>query len=154
MATIPDQTHPSLSASFSANTDFTLLAEHCEHLATGLLENSAPPLRMAFCGRLATCLDLLRPGLYDPIPPHLQESLTTDTLPDQQPEFAPDPELLCEYCHALTQVLLAGGVSAQVEKTLTGLLYELVCFFSDGLRAPRWIRTPEGVKFIEDAVKH
>lgn len=154
MATIPTQTHPSLSASFDASTDFTVLAEHCENLATGLLENAVPSLRMAFCGRLAACLDLLRPGLYDPIPPHLQESLTTDTLPEQQPEFTPDPELLCEYCHALTQILLAGGVSAQVEKALTGLLYELVCFFSDGLRAPRWIRTPEGVKFIEDVMKH
>lgn len=71
MATIPDQTHPSLSASFSANTDFTLLAEHCEHLANGLLENSAPPQRIAFCGLLYAWLDLLRPGLYEPIPPHL-----------------------------------------------------------------------------------
>ena len=150
MATIPDQTHSSLSVSFDASTDFTLLATYCENLATGLLDNQVLSLRMAYCGRLATCLNILSPGLHDPVPPHLQESLTVDALPKRQPEFVPDPELLCEYCHALTQILLAGGMGRNIEQSLTGLLYELVCFFSDGLRAPRWIRTPEGVKFIED----
>ncbi|ECE8798060.1 hypothetical protein EWF27_07090 [Salmonella enterica subsp. enterica serovar Vinohrady] len=155
MATIPTHTHPLLSVSFNADTDFTILAEHCERLATGLLENDALALRMAFCGRLSACLDLLRPVLYDPIPPHLVDSLTTDTLPETSSGFSPDADsaLLCEYCQALTTVLLSGGFSSLVEQTLAGLLFDLVCCFADGLKEPRWIRTADGVKFIDEVTK-
>lgn len=36
---------------------------------------------MALCGRLNVALTLLQPTLLDPVPPHLVESLTVDTLP-------------------------------------------------------------------------
>lgn len=152
MATIPTETHPLLFVPFNADTDFTELADRCEQLATGLLENDTPELRMAFCGRLSACLDLLRPTLYEPIPPHLMESLTTNTLPDSSPGFSPEPELLCEYCQTLTKILLSGGFSPLAEQTLAGLLFELICCFADGLKAPRWIRTADGVKFIDEVM--
>jgi hypothetical protein len=37
-----------------------------------------------------------------------------------------------------------------MESTLAGLLFELVGYFADELRTPRWIRTDEGIKFIEE----
>ncbi|KEJ18825.1 Uncharacterised protein [Escherichia coli] len=37
-----------------------------------------------------------------------------------------------------------------MEQTLTGLLCELVWYFTEGLKAPRWLRTADGVKFISE----
>lgn len=80
MATTPIQTHPLLSVSFNAATDFTVLADHCENFAETLIESNDPTLKMALCGRLNACLSLL-----EPVPPHLIESLTVDTLPANSP---------------------------------------------------------------------
>lgn len=69
-----------LSVPFSAATDFTVLADHCENFAETLIESNDPILKMALCGRLNACLTLLQPTLLDPVPPHLVESLTIDSL--------------------------------------------------------------------------
>ena len=89
MATTLNPTHPLLSVPFSADTDFTVLAVHSDKLALALAESDDPSLRMAFCGRLAAALALLRPELFDPIPPHLMDSLTVDALPTTFPCFTP-----------------------------------------------------------------
>lgn len=81
MATIPTQTHPLLAVPFNATTDFTVLADHCETFAETLIESNDPALKMALCGRINTCLTPLQPTLLEPVPPHLVESLTVDTLP-------------------------------------------------------------------------
>lgn len=85
MATTPIQTHPLLAVPFNAATDFTVLAGHCETFAETLIESNDPTLKMALCGRLNACLTLLQPTLLDPVPPHLIESLTVDTLPANSP---------------------------------------------------------------------
>ena len=105
MATIPTRTHPLLTVPFSATMDFTVLAEHCEHFAQMLIEDDDPTLKMAICGRLNACLMLLQPGLLDPIPEHLIESLTVDVPPDDYPRFEPECTQLCCYC-----LLLRRGV--------------------------------------------
>ncbi|WP_404685133.1 hypothetical protein [Raoultella terrigena] len=46
MATIPTQAHPSLAVPFSATTDFTVLAGHCETFAETLIESNDPTLKM------------------------------------------------------------------------------------------------------------
>ncbi|EDQ0198297.1 hypothetical protein CBJ87_001211 [Salmonella enterica subsp. enterica serovar Fresno] len=150
MATIPNQTHPLLSVPFNAVTDFTVLASHCENFAETLIESDDPALRLALCGRLAACLALLRPTLNDPIPPHLVESLTTNTLPASSTCFDPGSELLCDYSLTLAQLLTGKVLLPEMEQTLTGLLCELVWCFAAELRAPRWIRTADGVKFIDE----
>lgn len=48
------------------------------------------------------------------------------------------------------QLLTERAVLPEMEKILTGLLFELVSYFADELKAPRWIRTSDGVKFIEE----
>lgn len=87
MATTPIQTHPLLAVPFNAATDFTVLADHCENFAETLIENDDPTLKMALCGRLSAALMLLQPTLLEPVPPHLVESLTVDTLPANSPSL-------------------------------------------------------------------
>ncbi|MBS7444578.1 hypothetical protein [Enterobacter sp. 120016] len=149
MATIPTQTHPLLAVSFNAATDFTVLANYCESFADTLIESDNPALRLALCGRLAACLALLRPTLNDPIPPHLIESLTTDTLPASSTYFEPGSELLCDYSLTLARLLTGRALLPKMEQLLTGLMCELVWCFAAELKAPRWIRTADGVKFID-----
>lgn len=150
MATTPIQTHPLLAVPFNAATDFTVLVEHCDRFAETLIESDDPTLRLALCGRLAACLSLLRPTLNDPIPPHLIESLTVDFLPANPPRFEPGSELLCDYSLTLAQLLTGRALLPKMERTLTGLLCELVWYFSAELKAPRWLRTADGVKFIDE----
>ncbi|EMA2216869.1 hypothetical protein U2G15_001170 [Escherichia coli] len=149
MATIPNQTHPLISVPFNAATDFTLLAEHCKQFAEILIEHDDPTLKMAFCGRLNACLRLLQPSLLDPIPDHMMDSLTVDTLPTRSPRFDPECTELCHYCLALTQVLTGQGLLPETRDHLGCLLYDLIHYFSDEITAPRWLRTADGVKFID-----
>ncbi len=149
MATILTQTHPLVSVPFSVTTDFTVLADHCENFAATLIENDDSTLKMALCGRLNACLTLLQPTLLDPVPSHLIESLTVDTLPASSPRFDPECTELCRYCLALTQTLAGQGFSSETEKYLSWLLYDLINYFAAEMKAPRWLRTPDGVKFID-----
>ncbi|XBS71863.1 hypothetical protein ABK905_10445 [Acerihabitans sp. KWT182] len=150
MATIPIQIHALLSIPVDSTTDFTVLAGHSENLADALLHRDDPALRAALCRRLAYCLGLLRPTLNDTIPTHLIESLTVDELPTHSPRFEPDADLLCDYSRALARLLTERTLSAEMEPVLAGLMFELVSYLADELRAPRWIRTADGVKFIEE----
>ncbi|MCQ3063091.1 hypothetical protein I5938_00090 [Salmonella enterica subsp. enterica serovar Indiana] len=150
MATTPNQMHPLLAVSFNAATDFTVLANHCENFAEPLIENNDPTLKMALCGRINACLTLLQPTLHDPVPPHLVESLTVDTLPTSYPRFGPECTEICNYCLALTQTLAGQGFSSETEKYLSWLLYDLINYFAAEMKAPRWLRTADGVKFIDE----
>jgi hypothetical protein len=40
-----------------------------------------------------------------------------------------------------------------MDSTLAGLLFDLVVYFADELRAPRWIRTDDGVKFLAEVTE-
>ena len=114
-----------LTVPFNATTDFTVLADYCARFAETLIETDDPALRLALCGRLHAALALLQPTLHDPIPPHLTESLTVDTLPATPEHFISEPDSLCEYCLALLQLLLERPAEPKMEQTLTGLLCEL-----------------------------
>lgn len=145
MATIPTQTHPLLAVPFNAATDFTVLAEHCENFAGTLIESNDPTLKMALCGRINASLMLLQPTLLEPVPEHLVESLTVNAPPEDFPRFTPECTELCNYCLALTQTLAGTGFSSETEKYLSWLLFDLLSYFSAEMRAPRWLRTAEGV---------
>ena len=148
MATTLTQTHPLLIVPFSAATDFTTLAELGEHFADTLTESDDPTLKMALCGRLAACFALLRSTLNNPVPPHIKERLTVESLPVMPSSFEPDSEQLCDYCVALSQLLIAQSLPSETEKTLTDLLAELAGHFAAELNAPRWVRTENGIKEI------
>lgn len=150
MATTLNQTHPLLTIPFSAATDFTVLAEHCKHFAKTLAESNDPALKMAICGRLSTCLTLLQSTLLDPIPESMRDSLTVDAFPASFPRFEPDCTELCHYCLALTQILTTQGLLPETRNYLSCLLCDPILYFSAEITAPRWIRTSDGVKFIDE----
>lgn len=141
MATTLTQMHPLLVVPFCSTTDFTVLATHSERFAEALIESDEPALKQALCGRLMTCLALLRTTLNDPVAPHLVESLTADTLPAPPVCFEPDADLLCDYCLALGKLLTERTLSPESEALITGLLAELVWHFAADLKGPRWART-------------
>lgn len=110
-----------------------------------LVECDDPAQKMALCGRLSACLALLQPTLLEPVPEYLKASLTVDDLPLDVPVFEPEVDQLGRYCQLLTQMLLARTLSASNERVAGDLLQDLVGFYSDTLKAPRWLRTKEGI---------
>ncbi|GKX57439.1 hypothetical protein SOASR030_35510 [Leminorella grimontii] len=150
MATTPTQTHPLLSIPVSAATDFISLADCYEQFAETLTESNDATLRFALCGRLIACLTWLQAMQNDPIPPHLIERLTVNALPTTSPSFKPDTEQLCGYCLTLTPLLTSQTLSPASEQTLSDLLFGLIGYLAAELKAPRWIRTADGVKLIEE----
>lgn len=151
MATTLNPDHPLVSVSFTADTDFTVLADHCALFAEVLIESADPVQKLALCGRISTGLSLLKSKLADPIAPHLVECLTTDIPPvSSPPRFNPDSTELCNYCLALTQVLAGQGFGSQTAMNLSWLLYELLDYFKTDLQSPRWLRTAEGTRFLDE----
>lgn len=76
MATTPLFSHSLFTLPFSHATDFTELADNCERFVEGLVECHDPVEKLAICARLSACLALLQPTLTEPVPQHLQASLT------------------------------------------------------------------------------
>ncbi|MBL7637996.1 hypothetical protein [Atlantibacter hermannii] len=130
--------------------DFMALAHCCSALVAELLENDDPTSRLALAGRLALSLSLMRHVLNDDLTPEQCETLTVAQKPQAAVEpLYSEPELLVEYCHSLTQVLLSGAVRAEPLSHLSGLLFELVNQLCDTLTAPRFYRSAEGLRDIE-----
>ncbi|EBV1887504.1 hypothetical protein DN122_01480 [Salmonella enterica subsp. enterica serovar Coquilhatville] len=138
-----------LTVPFNATTDFSVLASHCENFAETLIESKDLALKMALCGRINVALTLLQPTLLEPVPLHLIESLTVDTLSASSPEFGPECTELCRYCLAPAQTLAEQAFSSETEKYLSWLLYDLINYFAVETKAPRGLRTADGVKFID-----
>ncbi|WP_236328865.1 hypothetical protein [Enterobacter quasihormaechei] len=145
MATTPTQTHPLFTLPFTHNTDFTELADNCERFVDALVESDEPTTRLALCGRLSACLALLQPTLLEPVTERLKESLTVDELPTRLPAFEPEADQLGHYCQTLTQLLMSGALAADAERVMHDLLFELVSYYADTLKMPRWLKTEEGM---------
>lgn len=145
MATTPTQTHLLFTLPLSHNTDFTELADNCERFVDALVECDDPTTKLALCGRLATCLALLQPTLLEPVPEQLKECLTVDEPPTRLPAFEPEADQLGRYCQTLTQLFISGTLAADAERVMQDLLFELVSYYADTLKMPRWLRTEEGM---------
>ncbi|WP_343649176.1 hypothetical protein [Enterobacter sp.] len=148
MTTIPGFSHTLFTTPFDHTTDFTELADSCERFVEVLVECDDPTQKLALCGRLSACLSLLQPTLLEPVPEHLKASLTVNDLPLEAPLFEPEIDRLGRYCQLLTQMLLARTLSANDERVAGDLLQDLVGFYSDTLKAPRWLRTTEGTVLL------
>lgn len=143
-------THSLLTLPFNNSTDFTELADNCECFVEVLVESDDPAGKLALCGRLFACLSILKQTLYEPVPEHLRDYLTIDSWPTRLPEFNPESDALCRYCEELAQLTMQNSLTALQRRVFEDLLFELVGFFSDRLKAPRWMRTVEGVVVIEE----
>ncbi|WP_337018805.1 hypothetical protein [Leclercia sp. AS011] len=137
--------HSLFTIPFDHNTDFTELADNCARFVDVLVECDDPTQKMALCGRLSACLALLQPTLLEPVPEHLKASLTVVDLPLELPVFEPEVDPVGRYCQLLTQLLLNQSLSKSDERVAGDLLQKLVEFYSDTLKAQRWLRTEEGV---------
>lgn len=51
------------------------------------------------------------------------------------------------------QLMMGYVLPQNMARTLTVLLGELVRHFAAGLKAPRWVRTADGVKFIDEVAE-
>ena len=91
------------------------------------------------------CLALLQPTLTEPVPHHLQVSLTVETFPTRSPLFEPEPDQMGRYCQLLTHLLMSKTLSDEMERVAGDLLQDLVEYFADTLKAPRWLKTEEGL---------
>ncbi len=107
--------------------------------------SNVPAEKFALYGRLAACLSLLQPTLLEPVPEALKESLTVEDFPTRLPLFEPEADQLGRYCQVLTQQLIGGSLTPDAERVIQDLLGELVSFYADTLKMPRWLRTDEGV---------
>lgn len=144
MATILTSIHTLITRPFNHLTDFIELADNCERYVEAMVEADDPRVKLALCGRLSTSLSLLMPTLNDPIPPEMVATLTIDTLPTHLPVFEPETDTLCRYCQELTQLTMSGMLTSEQQRVIEDLLFELVSYFSDRLKAPRWLRTEQG----------
>jgi hypothetical protein len=150
MAAPLNQTDPQKTNQYQAPPEFTELASDCDEYALMLIDNKDAAGRRIICQFLHTNLLKLRPTLYDAIPTYLVDAFTVDELPGHAPRFEPETVQLCDYCLALSELLNEEILPPAMEKTLRGLLCELVWFFAEELKAPRWLRTAEGIKAIRN----
>ncbi|WP_146145016.1 hypothetical protein [Siccibacter turicensis] len=123
---------------------FLALAPACSRLVAELLETHSTAARLALAGRLMLALSLLREDLPHPLTDAEREALTADQPPAAVSEdFMPEPDILCDYCRTLTEILLSRTQTVPGEKVVAGLLFELVNYLADTLTAPRFYRSPE-----------
>lgn len=130
---------------FNHSTAFTKLADNCERFTDVLIDCEEPAQKMALYGRLSACLNLLQPTLMEPVPEYLKANLTVEELPSRLPAFEPECDQLGRYCQEITQLLMNGSLPRQTVIVLEDLLRELVGYFADTLKAPRWLKTSEGM---------
>lgn len=148
MATILSFTHSSPGIPLTLIPDFIVQIEACEHLADALEQIDDPAQYLLLCEKLHACLAQLQPTLFEPIPANLTDSFTADTLPVDFPRFEPDCTDLCRYSMTLTQILAGNGLSSETQRQTEGLLYELISFLAAEMKAPRWLRTADGLQMI------
>ncbi|WP_414148186.1 hypothetical protein ACMGGR_03615 [Erwinia sp. BNK-24-b] len=142
------QTRPEFTnfSSLPAGMDFIDLAEYNERLVSALMETDNDMERLALFKKLTASFEKLRSIYQEPVPDNRIMQLTTgDVTTLRNTPFITEPETLTDYCQALTQVLMSGSVSGETQRELLCLLFELVNFQVDDLKAPRYIETYGGL---------
>lgn len=148
-------THSEISAllkmPLGTSNDLFQVLDICERYAEVLIENKDIVERMALCGRLYAGLEVLKIVLDKPLPEHLIESLTAENsdIEVHACPLTPESDLMREYCSSLTLVLLNQQESAEQQKTITGLLFEMINALVEDLKAPRFVRTDSGLAMID-----
>ena len=134
-----------LEGAITAEMDFLSLATLCEALVDELIECQSATARLALAGRLACALERLDAALSRDIPPHRLAALTVAELPERLPEhLGSDTETLGQYCRALTAALITRALAPEIERTLAGLLFDLVNHLAEWVKTPCFVLTPQG----------
>ena len=144
-----------LKIPLSATHDLFQVVDICQRYADELIEVNNHAEYMALCGRLLAGLNVLKVVLKSPLPKHLIEQLTVNdnNYDEYRSPLSTDSETTCEYCCALTMVLLNQQITLDQQEQISELLFELLSMLAEDLKAPRFIRTTTGLAMIEgDAV--
>ncbi len=135
--------------------DLFQVLDTCVRYVDALVECNELAARMALCGRLLAALEVLRVLLDQPLPEHLIERLTwIKVMTKPVAKGLIDSEEMRQYCSALTLVLLNQQAPADLQKHITGLLFQMVNIMADDLTAPRFLRTESGLVMIESKFTH
>lgn len=136
--------------------DLFQVLDTCVRYVDALVECNDIADRMALCGRLLAALEVFRVLLDQPLPEHLIERLTVDKVDHKacRSGGSIDSEEMRQYCSALTLVLLNQQAPADLQKHITGLLFQMVSIMADDLTAPRFLRTESGLMMIESKFTH
>ncbi len=134
-----------------AAMDLFQVLDICQQYAEVLIENANHTECMALCGRLLAGLEVLKSVLKAPLPDHLIEKLTLkdSETSDYRTPLSTDSDTLCEYCTALTIVLLNHQEPPDQREQITGMLYEIIYVLAEDLKAPRFVRASGKLKMIE-----
>ncbi|MDW8845085.1 hypothetical protein SD961_04130 [Erwinia sp. MMLR14_017] len=127
--------------------DLFQILDCCQSLVDALIETDDNNNRMALCGRLYAALKVSEVVLKAPLPASLIERLTADVAEaeDYCCPLSADSETLREYCAALTLLLLQHQQPPEQEEQIAGVLYELIGVLNEDLKAPRFVRTTDGL---------
>jgi hypothetical protein len=139
-----------LKIPLGATHDLFQVVDICQRYADELIEVDNHAEYMALCGRLLAGLNVLKVVLKSPLPKHLIEQLTVNenNADEYRSQLSTDSETTCEYCSALTMVLLNQQVTEDQQEHIEELLFELLTMLAEDLKAPRFIRTASGLAML------
>ena len=126
-----------LSMPITASVDRIKLADASAALVCVLIETEQHDLRTALCNKLLQTLGKLRECSDTELPPHLiAEIIEGERISTCVPACWQEMSVQVDYALALTQAILGATLPASVEKTLTGLLHDLVWLLAEYVKEP------------------
>ncbi|MCS3602622.1 hypothetical protein M2371_001831 [Buttiauxella sp. BIGb0471] len=139
-----------LKIPLGAMHDLFQVVDICQRYADELIEVHNHAEYIALCGRLLAGLNVLKVVLKTPLPKHLIEQLTVNenNFAECRSPVSTDSETTCEYCSALTMILLNQQIMPEQQEQISELLFELLTMLAEDLKAPRFIRTTDGLAMI------
>lgn len=142
------QTRPEFTnfSSLPAGMDFIDLAEYNERLVAALMETDNDMERLSLYKKMAASLEQLATTYEEPVPDERLPQLTASNITAFHPvTFIAEPERVTQYCQALTRLLIHNQIDAEARLTLNDLLFDLVNYQVDDLKAPRYMETWNGL---------
>ncbi|MFY9993672.1 MAG: hypothetical protein WAK61_01595 [Leclercia sp.] len=146
MATIPtlsysksDESviHHLIAQPLPASADLFEIADNCAALVCVLNETDDSAMRTALCERLQQTLGQLRARCDTDLPPELIAQLIAgERLTSCVPACWQETVIQVDYALALTQAVAGGTLPANVAKSLTGLLHDLVWLLAECVKEP------------------
>ncbi|NIF47877.1 hypothetical protein F3J28_08865 [Enterobacter sp. Ap-1006] len=136
-----------LKMPLGAKDDLFHVLDICSCWVDELAETHSHAEYIALVGRLQAGFNVLRVVLTHPLPQHLIERLTVEEGHAAAPctVSEADSDVLCEYCSAVTQVLLGQQLEQAQQVQMTDLLSQLFSLLEENLTAPRFVRTKKGL---------
>ncbi|HEY3987291.1 hypothetical protein [Cedecea sp.] len=143
-----------LKMPLGAKDDLFHVLHICRCWVDELIEIDNHAEYIALAGRLLAGFSVLRVVLEHPLPPHLIARLTVEEGQEAAARTVSDTDssMLCDYCAALSQVLLGQQLAQGQQAQMTDLLYEVFGLLEENLTAPRFVRTKKGLAWTDGEI--